>query len=205
MEFYRIPLYPPPKNVKQFAHFYRKKPKFPPPRALAPARRSFPPAVFPLRAAVPLHDAPLRTASRTAHPARSLPERQAAPRTCRRALHFPKSGTMHDFQDTFTKAKPSFNNQIARSKAAPLEKRTLVVAVGYSLALPKGTKLACALRSSSSQKSRFAAIFGNPVAAYLRLLRKGVNVRDFYNFLQKAKPRFCLLPHTPRGRRDGRG
>ena len=52
-------------------------------------------------------------------------------------------------------------------------------ALPYSLALPKGTKLACALRSSSSQKSRFAAIFGNPVAAYLRLLRKRVNVRDF--------------------------
>ena len=63
-------------------------------------------------------------------------------------------------------------------------------ALPYSLALPKGTKRACALRSSSSQKSRFAAIFGNPVAAYLRLLRKGVNVRDFYYFSRKENHTF---------------
>ena len=40
-------------------------------------------------------------------------------------------------------------------------------------------------------------------AENIRLLGKGVNMRDFYNHLQKAKPRFCLLPPTPRGRRDG--
>ena len=91
----------------------------------------------------------------------------------------------HPLENNFVNKK-----SLARSKAAPLEKRTLVVAVGYSLALPKGTKLACALRSSSSQKSRFAAIFGNPVAAYLRLLRKGVNVRDFYYFSRKENHTF---------------
>ncbi len=31
-------------------------------------------------------------------------------------------------------------------------------------------------------------------AATLRLLGKGVNVRDFYNPSQKAKSHFCLLP-----------
>ena len=39
--------------------------------------------------------------------------------------------------------------------------------------------LACALRSSSSQKSHFVAIFGSPVVAYLRLNSERVNLRDF--------------------------
>ena len=53
-----------------------------------------------------------------------------------------------------TKRKLPFNNQTARGKMTLLPKRTLVVAVGCALALPLGAKLACALRSSSSQKSR---------------------------------------------------
>ena len=73
----------------------------------------------------------------------------------------------------------------------------------------KAAMLACALRSSSSQKSHFVAIFGSPFSAPLfgntLPLAGKVNARDFNTFLQKQKPRFLLLHFAPRGRCDGRG
>ena len=43
--------------------------------------------------------------------------------------------------------------------------------------------------------------FREPCCRILATHAKGVNAHDFNNFLQKAKPRFCLLHFTPRGRR----
>ena len=97
------------------------------------------------------------------------------------------------------------NNQIARGKMTLLPKRPLVGAVGCVLALPRGAMLACALRSSSSQKSHFVAIFGSPVVAYLRLNPERVNAARLNNPTQKQKSHFLLLPIAPRGRCNGRG
>ena len=59
---------------------------------------------------------------------------------------------------------------------------------GYALA--KGTLykiIFCAFQNHILNKR-------TQFAANLRLLGKGVNARDFYNTLQKQKPRFLLLP-----------
>ena len=52
---------------------------------------------------------------------------------------------------------------ISNKNSQKAKPRFFVGAVGCTLTLPKGAKLACALRSSSSQKSHFVAIFGSPV------------------------------------------
>ena len=62
-------------------------------------------------------------------------------------------------------------------------KRTLVGAVGCALALPRGAKLACALRSSSSQKSHSVAIFGSPFRAPLRFMESVKEEGEFAAFL----------------------
>ena len=82
----------------------------------------------------------------------------------------------------------SFNNFLRVRKP-----RFFVGAVGCVLTLPQGAKLACALRSSS-QKSHFVAIFGNPVVAYLRLSRKGVNARHQIIFCKSKNHTFCFCP-----------
>ena len=69
--------------------------------------------------------------------------------------------------------RPS-NNHTQKQKS-----HFFVGAVGSALTSPLGAMLACALRSSSSQKSHFVAIFGSPVVAFLRLNPERVNLRDF--------------------------
>ena len=98
-----------------------------------------------------------------------------------------------------------FNNLTARAKitlfaSAPSSEQSAAFSH-----CRKAAMLACALRSSSSQKSHSVAIFGSPVAAYLRLNPKRVNSPPSNNFLQKQKPRFLLLHFALCGKREGKG
>ena len=86
--------------------------------------------------------------------------------------------------------KPFFNNQIARAKItlfASAPSSSLSAALSHC---PIRAMLACALRSFSSQKSHFVAIFGNPVAETFRPLGKGVNACDFYYLSRKENHTF---------------
>ena len=70
------------------------------------------------------------------------------------------------------------NNRLQKQKS-----HFFVGAVGCSLASPLGAMLAGALRSSSSQKSHFVAIFGSPFCALCTaraVRRKGVKPQHSY-------------------------
>ena len=67
------------------------------------------------------------------------------------------------------------NNQNARAKIALFASAPSSELSAAFSHRRKAAMLACALRSSSSQKSHFVAIFGSPVAANLRLNSERVN------------------------------
>ena len=95
----------------------------------------------------------------------------------------------------------SFNNFLRVRKP-----RFFVGAVGCTLTLPQGAKLACALRSSSSQKSRAKPCdFREPCCRILATFPKRGERAPSNNFLQKQKSHFLLLHPTPHGRCEGRG
>ena len=72
-----------------------------------------------------------------------------------------------------------FNNFTARAKIALFASAPSSELSAAFSHCRKAAMLACALRSSSSQKSHSVAIFGNPVVANLRLNPERVNLRDF--------------------------
>ena len=95
---------------------------------------------------------------------------------------------------------PSFNNLLrvrkpCFSESAPSSEQSAAL----SLCPSEQSSHACSAPPLPKNLGHCPAIFGSPVAENLRLLGKGVNVRDFYNPLAKAKTTlFAFAPCTAR-------
>ena len=125
---------------------------------------------------------------------------------CRILATHAKRVNAHDFNNFLQKAKPRFclsvfNNLIARPKTTFFGKRTLVGAVGCVLASSPRGNARVRTPLLLFPKISLRCDFREPCCRILATHAKRVNAHDFNNFLQKAKPRFCLLHFTPRGRR----
>ena len=117
---------------------------------------------------------------------------------------------MRQFGGAYSKCDFETRSKIISIITRAREIAIFVGAVGCAFALPIRTKLACALRSSSSQKSHSVAIFGNPVRAHYTawaVLRKRVNFARFIksnsafqNRILNKRPQFavCLRLNSER-------
>ena len=125
----------------------------------------------------------------------------------RAAGNFLCCGNVYGSPKTF---RGSFNTLIARAKVAFFASAPSSEQSAALSHCRKAAMLACALRSSSSQKSHSVAIFGNPVRAHYTawaVLRKRVNFARFIksnsafqNRILNKRPQFavCLRLNSER-------